>query len=135
MYGDCMLVGCRLRKERTEFKASLDSIETQCPLERKQPSFGGSDGDSMCSALACTVRTAVSAAVHTFVLCQNGEVILALSSFFLYVWFSDISDRTQKKTSKLELTKGKNDFLKIIIRQYFALDMGTFTIPKVNITK
>lgn len=40
MYDECMLIGCRLRKERTEFKASLYGIETQCPLKRKQSSFG-----------------------------------------------------------------------------------------------
>lgn len=108
MYGDCMLVGCRLRKERTELKASLDGIETQCPLERKQPSFGDSDGDSVCSALACTARTAVSAAVHTFVLSVRMQKSYWLCPpFFCMPGFLTLAIELRKKTSKLELTKGK----------------------------
>ena len=108
MYGDCMLVGCRLRKERTEFKASLDGIETQCPLERKQPSFGGSDADSVCSALACTARMAVTAAVHTFVLSVRMEKSYWLCPpFFCMSGFLTLAIEFRKKTSKLELTKGK----------------------------
>lgn len=101
MYGDCMLVGCRLRKERTEFKASLDSIETQCPLERKQPSFGGRDGDSVCSALACTVRTAVSAAVHTFVLPVRMEMSYWLCPpFFCMSGFLTLAIELRKKNKQ-----------------------------------
>lgn len=136
MYGECMLVGCRLRKERTEFKASLYGIETQCPLERKQSSFGGSDGDSVCSALACTVRTAVGAAVHTFALSVRMEKSYWLCSpLFCMSGFLTLAIEFRKKQASLNLLKGKNDFLKNNNSPVFALDMGTFTIPKVNITK
>lgn len=73
----------------------------------------------MCSACAHTVRTAVGAAVHTSALSPNGEVILALFSFFFVSGFLTLAIEFRK--NKLELTKGKNDFLKIIIYQYLPL--------------
>lgn len=110
MYDECMLIGCRLRKERTEFKASLYGIETQCPLKRKQSSFGDSDGDSVCSALACTARTAVGAAVHTFALSVRMGKSYWLCSFFYMSGFLTLAIEFRKKTSKLELTKGTKWF-------------------------
>lgn len=118
MYGDCMLVGCRLRRERTEFKASLDDVE-----ERKQPSFGlhSPVQSERQWVLPCTLRSSQSYWLCPPLFCMSGFLTLAIEF--------------RKKQASLNLLKGKNDFLKIIVRQYFALDMGTFTIPKVNITK
>lgn len=107
MYGECMLVGCRLRKERTEFKANLYDIETQCPLERNTLPLAAVM--VIVRALYSPVRSERQRVLQCTPLpSQSGwRITLALFSFFLYVWFSDISDRIQKKTSKLELTKGK----------------------------
>lgn len=116
MYGDCMLVGCRLRRERTEFKASLYGIETQCPLERNSLPL------EAVMVIVCALHSPVQSErqwvlQHTFVLSLRMEKSHWLCSpLFCMSAFLTLAIEFRKKQASLNLLKGKNDFLKIIIR-------------------